>query len=464
MLGVLPAMNLKLRLNLIITLLLAIVMMIGAVFMVHNAREDVRAEVESTTVLALHLLDAEISQYAYDYQWLNNGTQQWLNRGTQAPDSVFRLKSLDNVRHLRIEFFDAGGNLRESNHVSQPVHEHTPPAWFLGIMNVVSPLMQPTHRPIVVNNRKLGELVITPDPSYEIAEIWNDILSLLMLVAVFFVVVNAMVYWAVARALRPVDRILVALTQLEQGQWEARLPSFTLPELSSISAKFNAMANTLQRSISNNHKLTQQLITLQEEERKTLARDLHDEIGQHLTAIHVDASAVLKAKSIDEARTSAVAIGEVSRQMMDIVHDMLQRLRPVVLEELGLEAALRELADSWQQRNSVRAGISIQGRLHGLEDTLMITVYRMVQECLTNVTRHAHASQVAISVDCSAHALLLSVTDDGKGFAPGKSTGFGLAGMRERVEALGGKFELHAAPGKGVSVQVYLPVTRKQDD
>lgn len=457
-------MNLKLRLNLIITLLLAVVMAIGAVFMVHNAREDVRAEVESTTVLALHLLDAEISQYSYDYQWLNGGNQQWLNRGTQAPDSVFRLKSLDNVRHLRVEFFDASGHLRESNHISQPQQEHQPPAWFLGIMNVVSSSMQPTHKPIVVNNRKLGELVITPDPSYEIAEIWNDILSLLLLVAVFFVVVNAMVYWAVGRALRPVDRILVALTQLEHGQWGARLPSFTLPELSSISIKFNAMANTLQTSVNNNHKLTQQLITLQEEERKTLARDLHDEIGQHLTAIHVDASAVLKAKSIDEARASAVAIGEVSRQMMDIVHDLLQRLRPVVLEELGLEAALRELADSWQQRNSVKTSLSIQGHLHGLEDTLLITVYRMVQECLTNVTRHARASQVAITLDCQLHALLLSVVDDGQGFSPGKSSGFGLAGMRERVEALGGKFELRAAPGRGVSVQVYLPVSRKQDD
>jgi two-component system sensor histidine kinase UhpB len=441
-------MNLKLRLNIIITALLALVMFIGAVFMVRNARDDVRAEIESTTTLALHLLDAEILHYA-DYQRLN----AWENNA----NSIFRLSSLDNVRHLRIEFFDPSGRMRESNHVASTQNEEVP-SWFLSMMNAVSPSMEPTHRPVIVNQRLLGELVVTPDSSYEIAEIWNDVLNLLILGMVFFVVVNAMVYWAVDRALRPVSRILSALEELEKGNWEARLPNFTLPELTSISNKFNAMVNTLHNSVRNNHKLTQQIITLQEEERKNLARDLHDEIGQHLTAIHVDASAILKAKSLSVARESARAIDEVSRQMMDIVHDMLQRLRPVILEELGLNAALRELIDSWQQRNqSVRTMVSIRGHMNAPEDIIAIAVYRIVQECLTNITRHAQASNVHIEVDCMDDKLILSVQDDGRGFDTGTPVdGFGLAGMRERVEALGGSFNVNSSPDRGVRISVWL--------
>jgi two-component system sensor histidine kinase UhpB len=441
-------MNLKFRLNIIITVLLALVMVIGAIFMVQNARDDVRAEIQSTTTLALHLLDAEILHYA-DYQRLN----AWDNN----TNSIFRLKSLDNVRHLRIEFFDASGRLRESNHVPSNQNDGIP-SWFLGMMNAVSPSMEPTHRPIVINKRLLGELVVTPDPSYEIAEIWNDVLNLLILGMVFFVVVNAMVYWAVDRALRPVSRILSALEELEMGNWEARLPNFTLPELTSISNKFNAMVNTLHNSVRNNHKLTQQIITLQEEERKNLARDLHDEIGQHLTAIHVDASAILKAKSLTEARESARAIDEVARQMMDIVHDMLQRLRPVILEELGLNAALRELIDNWQQRNhAVRTTVSISGHMNAPEDIIAIAAYRIVQECLTNITRHAQASNVHIDADCIDNKLTLSVQDDGRGFDTATPlNGFGLAGMRERIEALGGSFNVNSSPDRGVRISVWL--------
>jgi len=106
--------------------------------------------------------------------------------------------------------------------------------------------------------------------------------------------VNLVISWAVAQALKPTENILFALNELEKGNLETRLPAFDLPELARIGRKFNHMIETLQQSITRNHKLTQQLITLQEEERKSLARDLHDEFGQCLTAIHTDASVILK--------------------------------------------------------------------------------------------------------------------------------------------------------------------------
>ena len=119
-------MNLKIRINLIITLMLALVMLIGAGMMIDNAQDDIRAEVDSTTVLALHLLDAEVSHYTSDYAWANSNTDDKV--------SIFRLQSLDNVRHLRIEFFDSFGRLRDSNRPPMSSGTNSPPDWFESLM------------------------------------------------------------------------------------------------------------------------------------------------------------------------------------------------------------------------------------------------------------------------------------------------------------------------------------------
>ncbi|MDI1308949.1 MAG: histidine kinase [Methylotenera sp.] len=448
-------MNLKIRINLIITLILALVMVLGAGMIIDNAREDIRAEVDSTTVLALHLLDAEVLHYTSDYTWANANEK---NKVT-----IFRLQSLDNVRHLRIEFFDALGRLRDSNRPPIGRGDNFPPSWFEKLMGKVSSSLKATHRPIVVNNRVLGELVITPDPSYEIAEIWHDTLGLLSLGLLFFIVVNGVVYWAVYRALRPLHKILGALTQIEHGQLDARLPLFSLPELSSISSKFNAMAQTLESSMMSNHRLTQQLIRLQEDERKNIAHDLHDEIGQHLTAINIDAAAILKANNIIAAHASAMAISAAARQMMNMVRDMLQRLRPAMLEELGLQTSLHELIDTWRQRNrGINISISISSALDNINETIAITAYRIIQECLTNISKHANARFVTIKVERQDETLRLTVKDNGQGFDQHlTSQGFGLAGMRERVDGLGGLFHLHSELEAGVLVEVSLPINFK---
>ena len=448
-------MNLKIRINLIISLMLALVMLIGAGMMIDNAQDDIRAEVDSTTVLALHLLDAEVSHYTSDYAWVNSNADDKV--------SIFRLQSLDNVRHLRIEFFDSFGRLRDSNRPPISSDENSPPDWFESLMGKVSTSLKATHRPIIVNNRILGEMVITPDPSYEIAEIWHDTIGLLSLGFLFFLVVNGMVYWAVDRALRPIKKILNALTQIEHGHLQARLPAFSLPELSSVGSKFNAMAQTLENSTLSNHRLTQQIIRLQEDERKNIAHDLHDEIGQHLTAINIDASVILKTHDISIAQESAMAISAVAMQMMEIVRAMLQRLRPAMLDELGLCASLHELIETWRQRNrGISVSINISSQLGSINETIAITAYRIVQECLTNITKHANARLVTIKVEPKADYLKILVQDNGHGFDTQlTSQGFGLAGMRERVEGLGGSFTLSSNQGTGVLIEANLPLNIK---
>ncbi|TSA48958.1 MAG: HAMP domain-containing protein [Nitrosomonadales bacterium] len=449
-------MSLKLRLNLIITALLMLMLLAGAVLMVHNARHNVRAEIESTEKLALYLIDTVISYKSQISKAESNGRP-------------FRLQSLRHMRHIKIEFYDPTGQLRDSNQSPAPAHEvaDTAPAWFVEIMDRVSQKWAPTRRAIEFTDHSTGELVITPDPSYEYAEIWRQTADLFVLAGIFFFTVNIVVYWAVGHALRPVDRILGALNELERGNLDARLPAFELYEMARISEKFNHMVETLKQSIRRNHQLSQQLISLQEQERKSLARDLHDELGQSLTAIHADASAILLLgeTKCPEVLESAKAVTRLSRHLMEMVGGMLQQLRPGVLDELGLAAALRDLVESWQARQPhISCTLKISDdELEGLREPVTITAYRVLQECLTNISRHAAATAVEIAVgrdgaEARSPALHIAISDNGRGFDPDHVEGFGLAGMRERVEGLGGMFKLDSKAGVGTCVQAVIPL------
>jgi two-component system sensor histidine kinase UhpB len=445
--------SLKLRLNLIITGLLMLIVLAGTVLTLINARQNVRAEVASAERLALYLFDTA----------LFNNSALVLRNDEGRP---FQLQRLDHMRHLHIEFRDLQGRVLDSNQPRSPRQVHSEaPDWFEALLNRITPPWESQIRHVEYRGQPIGQLVITPDPTYEYAEIWKQITDSTTLAIIFFVSVNLMIAWAVSQALKPTENILQALNELERGNLKARLPGFDLPELSRIGEKFNRMVETLELSISRNHRLTQQLITLQEEERKSLARDLHDEFGQCLTAIHTDATVVLRQAETKypEIKDSAAAISQLSRHLMDLVSGLLQRLRPGILDELGLEAALHDLVDTWQSRND---NAVIKFSSHGIPPAIAeapeITAYRLVQECLTNITRHAEARHVAVAVEREIRndsiGLHISVCDNGKGFDPSRTEGMGLPGMRERVEGLGGEWVVDSRLGQGTEIRAWIPV------
>jgi two-component system, NarL family, sensor histidine kinase UhpB len=448
------SLSLQFKLNLIITLLLLGLLLTWAVSVVKNAREDVLAEVDSSTNLVIHLLDAEIAHYMTDFGWLNHSENGQTN--------LFRLDELTNIRHLKVDFFDMNGRLRESNRSTRlvPTGEE-PPAWFVRLLDISSVLNEPKRKNIILNGRFIGELVITPDPSFELREIWDDTSGLLAIVGLFGLSVLLFVYWTVRATFKPVKQIIHGLNQIERGEYQSRLPGFEQIELSEISDKFNSMASTLEQSIRNNHRLTQQIIHLQEEERKKLARDLHDEIGQYLTAVHVDASALVAAKKLSVARESAQAIAQITRQMMVTIQDILARLRPRVLDELGLSLALAELIHHWHDRNrGIMVVNAISNHLSQHDESVSVTVYRILQECLTNISKHAAATRVTIEVTEDEQGLSLMVEDDGRGFDTSvQSRGYGLAGMQERVEGLMGSMNITSAPGQGTRIEVRFHTT-----
>jgi len=441
-------MNLRYRLNLIVTIVLLIILVIGAVKAIHNARENVRAEVASTMDFALHMLDAELRHFKLD-----NSAE------SIKKSSPFMLKKLAEVRHLRIEFYGPNHQLIETNESGENPAHNLSPKWFRNQMSEALKDIPEEIIPVYVNNKRLGELVIKPEPDNEIAEAWQETKTMLGMIALFFIAVNILVYFVVAKALKPIDKILSALTDIEKGNLETRLPIFKLPEMASISHKFNVMASTLQSSIRNNHRLTQQIIRLQEAERKSLAHELHDEIGQHLTAIHVDASVIKSAKSLDVAKRSADAIDDVVSMMMDILRSMLQRLRPGGLDDVSFIVALEELMNNWQERHlNVELNYSFTGEFVALDESVQLTIYRVVQECMTNISRHSRAKNVWVSLSEDSKTLSLQVSDDGQGFTLRQQwQRFGLAGMKERVDSVNGDLEIKTELNQGVSIRATIP-------
>jgi signal transduction histidine kinase len=228
----------------------------------------------------------------------------------------------------------------------------------------------------------------------------------------------------------------------------------------------------LAAALAENRRLARENMRIQEAERKHLARELHDELGQYLNAIKVDAVSI--GDGGGDPRFSADASRAIIRSV-DHVHrtvsDMIGRLRPVGLDELGLADAIEHCVDHWRQRlPEMQFNVSVNGDIEGLGEAVTLTVYRLIQEGLTNIYKHARASRAAITLERPASPqngvdeLLLTVADDGCGMEYNvRVTRFGLSGMRERVELSGGAFTLISAPGEGLRFTARIPANGKDN-
>lgn len=211
-----------------------------------------------------------------------------------------------------------------------------------------------------------------------------------------------------------------------------------------------------------NRRLAQQYLHAQEAERKAVARELHDELGQYLNAIKTDAVSIQEQVSGAQA-TAVSAIIRHTDHLHAVVRDLIRELRPVALDELGLQAALEHCLDQRRQRMpTVRFNVALEGDLDTLGEPVNLTIYRLTQEALTNVSRHARAGHVAVRVartGAPCDAVTFSVTDDGRGADPNETNGgLGLIGMRERVEMLGGEWKITTAREQGFSLFARIPV------
>lgn len=204
--------------------------------------------------------------------------------------------------------------------------------------------------------------------------------------------------------------------------------------------------------------LSSRLVTAQEEERRNLSRELHDEVGQTMSAMLVELGR-LETSPDPEARGERLkSVRSLAESSVGMVRNMALLLRPSMLDDLGLVAALRWQAREVYRRSGLKVKMVADEIVEDLPDSHRTCVYRVVQEALNNCTRHAQASQVRVVVRRDQHSLSVTVQDDGVGFDPRREKGMGLLGMEERVEQLGGSFSIDSSPGHGAVLSILLPL------
>ncbi|MCM0045797.1 MAG: histidine kinase [Burkholderiaceae bacterium] len=313
-------------------------------------------------------------------------------------------------------------------------------------------------------------VMLEPNPRSESSEAITSALLQFGLFGAVAVALIVALWFSVRRALAPLSDILSAIARLEAGDYAVRIRRCATRELDQIGRALNHLAEVLTEQIARQRELLHRLQDVQEDERRKLAHELHDEFGQLLTAIQVDASYLMRqsaGQSALEACTRAVV--ENSGAILAQLRSLLAQLRPYGLQggeehDIALGQALRDLVAQRQSRGDAELDcrLSIALDAVAIPPRLAVAVYRIVQEALTNVMRHAQASRVQIAVvaDEAASVLELSVIDDGRGLDPARASsgGIGIAGIRERVLANGGELRLEPATPSGLALTARFPL------
>ena len=234
-------------------------------------------------------------------------------------------------------------------------------------------------------------------------------------------------------------------------------------DLDSLRQQYQDLLDRLQRNEREFRRLGRAVWRVQEDERRRLARDLHDGVGQNLTAIKHRLAAIASALPADalETRTALEATIALCADTLADTRQLSRLLRPAILDDLGLEAALRWLARTQAEASGLDISLDI-GALPPLDNDLQTLLFRVAQEALNNIARHANAHSVLIRLVARGPLLQLQIADDGQGFDPEhaqRAGGSGLGGMRERLRLYDGQLELHSAPGEGSRVRAVVPLT-----
>lgn len=483
--------NLKLTLMLRITLLAVAIGVLASAGLIWRTTTRLQAEAVRNADLVSRLITDQMSRQLSGLE---------LNIG--KPD-LARFAEFSEVTRLCVQYFDLEGTLSANScqQAPPPQTEAEAPAWFRELIRYTlnrridrgaesatdsgeSPGVKVGRRvlwyqPYGVGldvgrapGLKMGEVLIRVDADRESAAVWSEITRLLMWAVLALLAFNVLIYFSISRALRPAAAVLDGLGKLERGDLDARLPAFELIEFDRIGSVFNAMAGNLKQKTQEQQRLAQMLLTVQEGERRRLARELHDEFGQSLASISAEAACVVNEAgrpqpAPDALRASGRTVLRTVSGMMESLHGILRQLRPVGLDEYGLIAGLDKLVRMWdaQARGRCSYRLEVSGDFADVPDDIAINLYRIVQECLTNAAKHSGATTVDVQLErrTASDDIRLRVSDDGVVRGPdlpaprGKSGGFGLIGVKERVIALGGRVQLSAREPQGLAVDIVVP-------
>ncbi len=441
----------RLLLRLFVVGLLMLILV--AVFTLFAARHDIADEVRSSQSIG------QLITTLSELQGSDSLTRQVV--------SINALNHGERLRHFHVALLDESGR-----RLTQPATE--PPSVMPGILNrflASDATMKSYALSLKRSDGRNITLVLEPNPQSEITEAITGALLQLALFALLGLILILAIGGTLRLALAPLSGILAGITRIEAGDYATRIAASGTRELNQIAQALNHLAAALTDQIAKQRELLHRLQDVQEEERRKLAHELHDEFGQLLTAIQVDASYLLKRSAGQSAlEACAQAMYENSSSILSQLRGLLAQLRPYGLQgdeehDIALEQAMRDLVRQRQSRGAVVLDCRLNVNLDNvvIPQRLAVAIYRIAQEALTNVMRHAEATRVeiTIAVDANAGALRLTVADNGKGITMSDlqpTGGLGLIGIRERVLANQGHLHWHAVTPHGVLLEANFPL------
>ncbi|MBN8990819.1 MAG: histidine kinase [Rhizobiales bacterium] len=435
--------NLSLRMRLFLPLgtMFAAALVLGAislqVFAPHQLTEEIEPASRSARVVAAALNSALLT---------SADPQQTLDAFA---------KSLGTSEAIRFRY---SGTAKPAH---APVEVRTPlgrvPSWFVDLLGV--PELGASF-PVTVEGKQVGNIEFSPDISADLYEKWIGFLALVSSGIALMLLTGIIAYFTAGPVLEGLRSLSEGLTRMQMGDYEHLIAASGPPEIRRSSEGANELARQLGRLSQDNRILLRKIVSLQDDERRDMARELHDELGPLLFGIRANAVALLDGMapetstigpSVQGVIESVEALQQANRRILD-------RLRPLYIQELGLEKSIETLLqNALSQAPDLKLKSRIDPGLSQIDGLLTQTVYRVIQEAVTNILRHARASSMRVEAAIEGPQVLVEISDDGVGFQPGQSFGRGLTGMHERVRALSGTFEFQREAGR-TCVRCRLPV------
>lgn len=383
-----------------------------------------------------------------------------------------------NLRHVQIRVAGA-----DEHSVIQPStaadierrnSKPTAPSWFLSLFHFDNP---ERDIPIIIDGRQVGTALVVGQASDEIAEAWQDLSDLAPIVLLANAAVIGLLYVVLGRVLTPLTNFVTGLRELERGHFGHRLRRPEVRQLADVADRFNALASALQATTTENGRLNRRLIAVQDDERRQIASELHDELGSYLFGLRMNLLSLqrlidtLPPDAVEPARERVGTLVSLGEQIQTANRTLLKRIRPMAIGRAPLADVITDLVTEFERNDPDHTfDLHIGHIRHGYSDCIDLTVYRCIQEGVTNAVRHAKARSVTVRLEqrttplprhdgwSATAALRLSVKDDGRGIRPGTQAGIGLTGMEERVRALGGTFALSNGSNRGACLDIAIPV------
>jgi two-component system sensor histidine kinase UhpB len=330
------------------------------------------------------------------------------------------------------------------------------PAWFTHLLALPEVAR---HTPILIEGERVGDLLFEPGMAVDLYEKWIGFLAIVASGVALTLATLVITYLTVDAAVRPLRDLGTGLARLRDGKYDDKIACSGPPEIRGSCEAANELADTLMHLDRENRNLLRKMLSIQDDERRDIARELHDELGPLLFAIRANVVAM-----VDTGPTNQDGFDSPPQKVLQSVEALqltnrriLDRLRPMHIEELGLQSSIQKLLRGVRsQVPAVDVAFEMDPALDAVDAVVSQTVYRILQEGITNVLRHAQATEMHLTATVSDGQVLVEISDNGVGMPSNVVIGRGLTGMRERVRALGGTFDLSRRQGR-TCVRCSLP-------